>query len=191
MSEIRPFEEYMMEAENAPLWKGKGKAYHESPEGGTKTLGFGHKLSLVEQDAKSVQGIPVEEYDKDRSGELLKKDLATVYSRLKKKLPQHWEQLPQRSKEMLADIEYNVRGGINAYPSFTRAVLRGDIEGQRAEYERKYRPARCRPEDRETSGPNRGKCKLVPIQERNRLFEERFLTPEAIKAWGKSRTKAE
>ena len=168
---IRSFVDYLMEAENAPLWKGDDSAaVHDSPEGGTQTVGFGHKLTEEEAKARRAAGMSLDELNREKSEELLRQDLPRYVARLKKKLGEEtWKELPQRSKEMLLDIEYNVKRGIDEFPNFTEAVLTRNITGQRKEYERFY------------TDPEGNK---KPIKERNRLFKERYLTPEALKQWG-------
>lgn len=168
---MRDFMDYLMEAENAQLWKNGEGAVHESPEGGTRTVGFGHKLNLVEQETKQVRGMNLGDLDKEKSVELLKKDLPVYINNLKRRIGPKWDKLSNRSKEMLLDMEYNLGNVSSKFPSFTEAVLKGDLEGQRKEFKRYYKDA---------------KGKTHEIKERNRLFEDRFLTDKALKEWAKA-----
>ena len=161
---------YMQIAENAELWKGNESAMlHDSPEGGTKTLGFGYKLNVLEQQTQQVRGFGIAEYDIERARRLLNLSLVETKHSLAKEFPQHWYKLTQRQQEMLVCMQYNL-GSVRAkFPKFTEAVLKDDIETQRREYKRYYMN-------------EKGNWKET--EERNRLFFERYLSDEALAHWG-------
>ena len=144
-----------------------GTLRHPSPEGGTDTIGYGHKLSPEEQATGRVHGFPIHEMDEENARKLLRKDVARVKYRLSKKVP-GWKDLDRRSKEMLMDFEFNL-GDVRKFPKFYLAVLEGDIGTQRKEYIRKYRD------------PKTGN--LREIKGRNDAFYKRYLSDEALKKW--------
>lgn len=166
---MQDFVDYMMEAENAELWKKTGSVLHNSPEGGLKTLGFGHKLNQIEQSTGQVMGKPIRDFTREDAEALLRQDINARANALAQRLGPSWKSLSRREQEMLLDIEYNVGSVERTFPSFTKAVLSGDLETQRKEYERFF------------TDPKTGKEK--PIKERNRLFYERYLSDDALKAW--------
>ena len=149
------FINYMLEQENAPLLKGKtSKLLHDSPEGGTKTFGFGHKLTAEEQRTGKINGKPIKHMTRDDAIALFKEDLNKASERAKAKLAAgvksdkygvvkaDWDKLSDRQKAMLVDFEFNVKDGIKAFPSFTYGVVNNNQDIMREEYKRSFTDAK-------------------------------------------------
>lgn len=163
------FMEYMMEVENAPLKSTGDKKYvvHRSPEGGLDTVGYGHKLNVLEKTNNQVYGYTIDEIDEPISRIILARDLQRFESSLSKLVPS-WTKLPKRSQEMLIDFQFNLGNVIDKFPKFYAAVLRNDIPVQKKEYKRYYTD-----EEGETR----------PLKDRNEKFYRRYLSPLAVQAW--------
>lgn len=151
------FINYMLEQENAPLLKGKtSKLLHDSPEGGTKTFGFGHKLTAEEQRTGKINGKPIKQMTRDDAIALFREDLAKASERAKAKLASgvksdkygivkaDWDKLTDRQKAMLVDFEFNVKNGIKAFPAFTYGVVNNNQDIMREEYKRSFTDAKGR-----------------------------------------------
>jgi GH24 family phage-related lysozyme (muramidase) len=154
------FLKFVMNVENAEL-KGrdpKTKIWHphSSPEGGSETVGYGHKLK---------NGPNVQKHtnlsDKDVV-KLLRDDLVEA----NKKVHQYVEKvygikilLNQKQEEMLTEFVFNL-GGLDKFPKFTEAVLKNDMPTMRKEYKRFYRGKDQKP---------------IELERRNKLFYDRFL----------------
>jgi GH24 family phage-related lysozyme (muramidase) len=154
------FLKFVMNVENAEL-KGrdpKTKIWHphSSPEGGSETVGYGHKLK---------NGPNVQKHtnlsDKDVV-KLLRDDLVEA----NKKVHQYVEKvygakilLNQKQEEMLTEFAFNL-GGLDKFPKFVDGVLRNDMNIMKKEFKRNYKtPA--------------GERKT--LDRRNQLFYDRFL----------------
>lgn len=168
------FLNYMLEQENAPLLKGKtSKLLHDSPEGGTKTFGFGHKLTAEEQRTGKINGKFIKHMTRDDAIALFKEDLAKASERAKAKLATgvksdkygvvkaDWDKLTDRQKAMLVDFEFNVKNGIKAFPSFTYGVVNNNQDIMREEYKRSFTDAK-------------GKTRELA---RNKAFADLFFAP--------------
>lgn len=165
--------EFLKEQENAPLKAGDMSAMrHESPEGGNDTVGFGHKLTNVECLFGAVYGRCLEGLTLNDAEYILAKDVEAAEARVKRKLlHEHdadYDELSDRRKMMLIDYEFNVRGGISSFPTFTGAVIAGD------------RPLQLQEMTRHFTDPQ-GTVKPLA---RNRAFYSTFMTDEAIRALG-------
>ena len=149
------FINYMLEQENAPLLKGKtSKLLHDSPEGGTKTFGFGHKLTAEEERTGKINGKFIKHMTRDDAIALFREDLAKASKRAKDKLASgvksdkygvvkaEWDKLNDRQKAMLVDFEFNVKNGIKAFPSFTYGVITNNQDIMREEYKRSFTDAK-------------------------------------------------
>ena len=152
-------------AENSVMsgWK-KNKFYpYSSAEGGTNTIGYGHKLTSNEaRSGKFTSGLT-----EAQATALLLKDLRHSEGRLKKhlrdKFKVDYNQLGVDQKQILLDFTFNVGNVVAKFPKFTQHVLNKNKVGMLEEYKRTYRDAR---------GVKH------PIQDRNertrRFIEERF-----------------
>jgi len=111
-----------------------GKWYpYASIEGGSPTIGYGHKLTGNEV-SQFRNGIS----DKDVET-LLVQDLKVaknkVYNDIKHMFNVNIPTLDQHKEEMLIDFAYNL-GTIKQFPKFVRAVLVGDWKSASKQYKR-------------------------------------------------------
>lgn len=143
---------------------------YDAGEGGTPTIGYGHKLSKEEIKSGKVYGFSLKDIDKDAAETILRADIASKQESLDKKLTSKYNislsELDPTRREMLLDYEFNVKGGINKFPAFTKAVLADDIETARKEYVRKV-------QDPKTN-------KMIPLGRRNKNFFDRYLNRESL-----------
>ena len=58
---------------------------------------------------------------------------------LNNKLGTAYAELDPRRKQMLLDIQFNVRGGVDSFPKFTEAVLNNDVNTMQEEYKRYFK----------------------------------------------------
>src|ERR1035437_463258 len=151
------FIEYIKLAQNADregvengIWKP-----HESAEGGSFTIGYGHKIHRGE--AKLSHGISDSDVKK-----LLARDLSDakkqMYSEIKHisgvQIP-----LNQIQEEMLTEYVFNL-GTLRKFPNFTQAVLNKDWKTVQKEFVRSYKD-------------KYGKSHI--LVRRNKLFFDRYL----------------
>jgi len=147
---------------------------YDPPEAGTdRAIGYGHTMKdpanwavyekRTDDTGKEIGGISKEEAET-----LLRQDLKAAYKRasigvekiydpkgLKTKTggTKTWENLPEHYKWALTDYAFNVKknkkgkGGVEAYPKFTKALIsyaqtgqQADLDKARAEYKRNYTP---------------------------------------------------
>lgn len=163
------FFDFICSVENAPLKNTKDPKYivHDSPEGGLKTIGYGHKLNVMEKTLRAVYGMDIDLLSEDQCQHILAVDLSDVQRSLSQTVPA-WEKRSLRQQEMLTDFQFNLGSVAGVFPKFYAAVLSRDLDTQRAEYERKYRDSERR---------------WHPLKERNKLFYARYLSPTAVKGW--------
>lgn len=136
---------WFKEQENPNL---KAGARHKSPEGGTDTVGFGHKLTPEEEIKEEVYGIPIDEIDKQSAKEILKIDLQKAEQKAKRRFeswPQamgvEWEDLRPEQKHLFLDYEYNL-GSWKKFPSFFSAVISNNKDKMLKEYKRYFRDSK-------------------------------------------------
>ena len=164
---------FIREQENAPLNAGNLLTLrHPSVEGGLDTIGFGHLLTQAEVDKGEVYGRSLATLTLDDAEAILAEDIRrkqnNVAKRYKKMTGDSFSDLSQRKQDMLTDYEYNLRGGISAFPSFVNAVKSGDRKKQEEEYSRNFTDAK---------GVRR------PLA-RNGAFYDTFMSDEAIQILG-------
>ena len=144
MSEDNYLLNFLADQENAQLAAGDlSMLRHKSPEGGTDTIGFGHKLTKQEMADGKVYGVPLHSLDMKGVKHILQIDLAnkkkTLDASLRKKHGVRLDSLSPRKKMMLLDYEFNLAGGaVKKFPSFTAGVLANDDAVQKHEYVRHY-----------------------------------------------------
>jgi GH24 family phage-related lysozyme (muramidase)/GNAT superfamily N-acetyltransferase len=128
---------------------------HVSPEGGLKTIGYGHKLR---KENEFKNGISEHEVIK-----LLNQDLndakQKVYDYIKRKYNLVNIILNKHQLEMLTELVFNI-GSPDKFPKFIDAVLRKDWNKAKQEYKRSYTD----------SAGNRKE-----LVKRNNLFYDRYL----------------
>jgi GH24 family phage-related lysozyme (muramidase) len=123
------FIDYIKRVENAGKtgYDSKKKLWfpHKSFEGGSDTIGYGHKIQPGENFSKGITDDQVED--------LLKRDLQKAADRVKKELGD--VQLTQKQMEMFVDFVFNM-GTLKKFPKFTQAVLKNDLKGMTSQYKR-------------------------------------------------------
>jgi hypothetical protein len=139
--EDKNFINYIKKAENKSLALGiKNKLQHESVEGGTDTIGFGHKLTSDEIKNNEVYGYKLNELTIEQAEDILKKDLEKTNNKLIKTYGDKYNNLDDRRKQMLIDFQFNVRNFSDdkVFPNFKKALFEGDEEKLAKEYKRGY-----------------------------------------------------
>ena len=131
----------MKKVENNALANGvKSKLIHKSPEGGTDTVGFGHKLTAEEVKTNTVYGYDLSKLTIPQAEDIFKRDLQKTNKQLFKKYKDKYVQLDDRRKRMLIDFQFNVRNfnKDSVFPSFKKALFKGDEKGMKKEYKRGF-----------------------------------------------------
>ena len=123
------FIDYIKSAENAgktgydkqkKLWFS-----HKSFEGGSDTIGYGHKIQTGEDFSKGITDSQAED--------LLKKDLEKAKEQVYKEIGSR--QLNKKQLEMFVDFVFNM-GTLKKFPKFTLAALKNDESGIKSQYKR-------------------------------------------------------
>lgn len=133
------FLNYMKKVENERLFRTGTGIVHESPEGGNATIGYGHKLTDEEVESGKVYGYDIKNLNRDQANTILLRDLEEKNKLLTTKLGKEYTELDPRRKQMLLDIQFNVRGGVDSFPKFTEAVLDNDTNTMQQEYKRYFK----------------------------------------------------
>ena len=130
---FQTYEEQLRQLENSIKAGYKGGRWypHDSPEGGTKTIGYGHKMSSKENYSKGLTTAQVLA--------MQKKDLVKHTNIAKSMVDQKYgagtfDRLPESRKVLLVDYAYN--GVLHEFPNFMRATVKGDKAGMLKEYKR-------------------------------------------------------
>lgn len=98
---------------------------HKSFEGGSDTIGYGHKIQKGEDFSKGITDAQAES--------LLKTDLAKAKQQVYKELGN--VKLTPQQEEMFIDFVFNM-GTLKKFPKFTQAALKNDLEGMKSQYKR-------------------------------------------------------
>jgi len=98
---------------------------HESFEGGSDTIGYGHKIQKGEDFSKGITDAQAEV--------LLKRDLEKAKNIVNKEVG--GRQLSKKQMEMFVDFVFNM-GTLNKFPKFTEFALKNDLQGMKAQYKR-------------------------------------------------------
>jgi GH24 family phage-related lysozyme (muramidase) len=131
----------------------------------TKDIGYGHKLSAEELKNKEVYGIDVSKgISKDQADFILSKDLEKKYEQVSKKIP-NFKNLTPLEQALVTDFEFNVRGGIKAFPKMLKALQARDVQTLNKEYKRYMG----------TREEIRNKSK--PLKKRNETTYSTFIAP--------------
>ena len=133
------FLNYIKKAENDQLFKTGTGIRQESPEGGLDTIGYGHKLTAEEIESGKVYGYDINTLNKNQANNILLRDLEEKNKILNNKLGTAYTDLDPKRKQMLLDIQFNVKGGIDSFPKFTEAVLDNDVNTMQQEYKRYFK----------------------------------------------------
>lgn len=114
--------------------KAQDKWYpHKSPEGGNKTIGYGHKLTDAENN-KFIKGISSGEVDQMLQSDILKHQAIAENIIDNKYGKGAFDRLPQASQMLFVDYAYN--GVLGKFPTFTDAVVKKNKDLMLKEYER-------------------------------------------------------
>ena len=133
------FLNYVKSVENDQLFKTGTGMIQKSPEGGNDTVGYGHKLTDDEIASGKVYGYDINNLNKNQANTILIRDLEEKNKILNNKLGTAYTELDPKRKQMLLDIQFNVKGGIDSFPKFTEAVLDNDINTMQEEYKRYFK----------------------------------------------------
>ncbi len=98
---------------------------HKSFEGGSDTIGYGHKIQKGEDYSKGITNAQAED--------LLKQDLAKAKQQVYKELG--GVKLTPQQEEMFIDFVFNM-GTLKKFPKFTEFALKNDLEGMKSQYKR-------------------------------------------------------
>ncbi len=98
---------------------------HKSFEGGSDTIGYGHKIQKGEDFSNGITNAQAED--------LLKQDLAKAKQQVYKELG--GVKLTPQQEEMFIDFVFNM-GTLKKFPKFTEFALKNDLEGMKAQYKR-------------------------------------------------------
>jgi GH24 family phage-related lysozyme (muramidase) len=98
---------------------------HKSFEGGSDTIGYGHKIQKGEDFTKGITDSQAEA--------LLKKDLEKAKEQVNKELG--GRQISKKQMEMFIDFVFNM-GTLKKFPKFTLAALKNDSDGMKSQYKR-------------------------------------------------------
>ena len=155
----KEFLNYIKTAENEELYKKGTQQRHKSVEGGLDTIGYGHKLTKTENAIGQVYGYKLDTLTEEQANAILLEDLEKKNQILINKLGTSYTNLDPKRKQMLLDIEFNVKKGVDAFPKFKEGVLQNKIDDMKKEYERKFTDS---------------KGVTKPLTRRNKLFNEFF-----------------
>ena len=146
---MRDFEEALMEEENGIRagWNEEEQRWypHESLEGGTPTVAYGHKLTGFENTtgALDVGGVEVDVFKEglteQQARQLLRRDIQAAEDYLEKKIPDY-HNLPRKYQKVLIAVQFNT-GSVSeqSWPRLLRAMRRGRDPVVRLEMVTSYR----------------------------------------------------
>jgi hypothetical protein len=114
-------------------YKNKKWYPYESIEGGADTIAYGHKILPGESFDKGITEAQAKRLQKK---DALEKQRLAEYYVDKKYGKGTFDNLPQNHQMLLLDYQYNVSGGLNEFPNFTKALVESDKAKALSEYER-------------------------------------------------------
>jgi len=118
-------------------------APHTSAEGGTDTIGYGHKLTASEDKSGKIS-IGGSTYDVDNVPDdaidtLLEEDIATKKKELAKTI-KDWDKLDETHKDILTNIAFNIgTSGAKKFKKLLKAMVAGDETGVQKEMVTSYK----------------------------------------------------
>ena len=169
------FLDFLKEAEGAGGFDGALFHPYDSPEGGEKTVGYGHKLNdpvvVIDGEEIDLRTTPL---TKEQAEKLLAQDVKLAELKARQEYTQagnpagaEWEQLPPSYRAILTDIAFNVgtlmdkEGGGFGWPKLAEAMKKGDPNGIAKEASRTF------------VDPKTGERK--PLKGRNTLVAKRLV----------------
>ena len=114
-------------------YKNKKWYPYESIEGGNDTIAYGHKILPGESFDKGITEAQAKRLQKK---DALEKQRLAEYYVDKQYGKGTFDSLPQNHQMLLLDYQYNVSGGLNEFPNFTKALVESDKAKALSEYER-------------------------------------------------------
>jgi hypothetical protein len=114
-------------------YKNKKWYPYESIEGGNDTIAYGHKILPGESFDKGLTEAQARKLQRE---DALEKQRLAEYQVDKKYGKGTFDSLPQNHQMLLLDYQYNVSGGLNEFPNFTKALVESDKAKALSEYER-------------------------------------------------------
>lgn len=171
------FIDYIIRVEGSKKRRGKHYAY-KSPEGGAKTIGYGHKIKKGENFSSGLT--------ENQAKLLLESDLTDAAQGVQKSIGKDWDTLDPKRQQMLVDMQFNLGNVKKKFPKFTKAVINNDQEGMVAEYKRYFKPSMDtgKRSHQKLNGPNAGQVVLEPekqttkkreLKDRNEQFFQKYL----------------
>lgn len=110
---------------------------HPSPEGGTPTIAYGHKLTTKEYETNYFKNGITEKQAQD----LLISDIQKSLDRMWIDAID-WNELTWQQQWLLLDFQFNLGNVYKKFPKFTAAVLNNNKVEMLKEYKRYYRDAK-------------------------------------------------
>ena len=98
---------------------------HKSFEGGSDTIGYGHKIQSGENFSGGITD--------EQAESLLRKDLQKAASQVNKEVG--GKPLTKKQMEMLVDFVFNM-GTLKKFPKFTQAALKNNLDVMKSQYKR-------------------------------------------------------
>ena len=112
---------------------------HDSPEGGLPTLGYGHKLTLEENEDQLVYCINILHGCSDAEiDEILEEDIKAASNVAEKCVPE-FHTLSETKQDMLIEFAFNLGYGLKQFKKFIKALIDDDWDTVKKEYKRFYR----------------------------------------------------
>ena len=133
--------EFIKAVENPAQVGKKGDVWfpHDSPEGGLPTLGYGHKLTLEENEDQLVYCINILHGCSDEEiDEILEEDIKAASSVAEKCVPE-FNTLSETKQDMLIEFAFNLGYGLKQFKKFIKALIDDDWDTVKKEYKRFYR----------------------------------------------------
>ena len=108
---------------------------HTSKEGGTKTIGYGHKIQKGEDFSKGIT--------EKKAEALLQKDLNKASDKVKRNWP-GYDKLPVKYQKILSALQFNVKGVVTPgkWPKLAKAIKNKDNDAIRKEMVTSYRDSK-------------------------------------------------
>ena len=136
------FLNYMKKVENSSIINKTPKSFrHSSPEGGLDTVGFGHKLTAEEQKINTIYNYNIDTLTIEQVNDIFQQDINKSEQVLIKTYADKYNNLDDRRKQMLIDMQFNVRNfnKPSVFPNFKKALFAGDEETMKKEYKRFFK----------------------------------------------------
>ena len=171
------FIDYIIQVEGNRKKRGKHFAY-KSAEGGSKTIGYGHKIKKGENFSSGLT--------ENQAKLLLESDLMDAAQGVQKSIGKDWDTLDENRKQMLIGMQFNLGSVKRKFPKFTEAVIQNDVDEMRREYRRYFKPTiETGKKNRMKGGvleirPDKQTTKKKELTSRNEAFFNKFLQGDEV-----------